>query len=248
MEPGFDLLAEARAAAVDADSALRFAGRLAAAAGRSLAPDDGYPDSVLEKAQERLGVALPGLLVRLHETVGRRDDLVRVQDRLLAPHELSIDATGTVLQWRVENQGCAWWGIPLDSLGHADPPVLVRAITGSDQEHTWYPYLDRLSLAIEEMLLSESLFAGHDGTWADNMELEEASLRVLEAHFERLPIPDCPMWTDPSAGVVWRWFAGPSVVLREDAGTWVWVLAQSEQAVDDVRTLLPGDWLMRPDG
>jgi hypothetical protein len=22
--------------------------------------------------------------------------------------------------------------------------------------------------------------------------------------------------------VVWRWFGGPGVVLREDAGTWVW--------------------------
>jgi hypothetical protein len=35
------------------------------------------------------------------------------------------------------------------------------------------------------------------------------------------------------------------VVLREDAGTWVWVLAQSEEALNGVRALMPGDWLMK---
>jgi hypothetical protein len=83
------------------------------------------------------------------------------------------------------------------------------------------------AVPVADSIVASALFAGHNGTWADNMELEEESLRVLEAHFERLPIPDCPMWTDPSAGVVWRWYAGPSVVLREDANTWVWVLAQT---------------------
>jgi hypothetical protein len=44
------------------------------------------------------------------------------------------------------------------------------------------------------------------------------------------PLPTCPMWTDPKAGMVSRWFARPGLALREDAGTWVWAIAQSEQA------------------
>jgi hypothetical protein len=68
----------------------------------------------------------------------------------------------------------------------------------------WSPYLDRLSLAIVEMLLSKSLFAAHPGCPDDNRELDEDSLRMLDSHFARLPIPDCPMWTDPRAGVGWR--------------------------------------------
>ena len=67
---------------------------------------------------------------------------------------------------------------------------------------------------------------------------------ALESHFVRLPTPDCPMWTDPGSGVAWRWFGGPGVVLREDAGTWVWVLAQSEETLNGVRAVMPGDWLM----
>jgi hypothetical protein len=193
------------------------------------------------EAQERLGVVIPGVLCRLYETLGRRGDLVRVQDRLLSPHELSIDPTGAVMRWRVENQGCGWWGIPLDALTEADPPVLVR-----DQDPLWHPYLNRLSLAIVEMLLSEALFAGHNDSFGANRELDDDSLRMLESHFVRLPIPDCPMWTDPGSGVAWRWFSGPGVVLREDAGTWVWALAQSEQALNAVRELMPGDWFAEP--
>jgi hypothetical protein len=245
VERDFDLAAEVVAAVADAGSPLRFAARLATVIRRPLTPGDGYPDDEIHEAQERLDVVIPGGLRRLYETLGQRGDLVRAQDRLLTPDELSIDPTGSVLQWRVENQACAWWGIPLDSLTDTDPPVLIRAVTGRDDEPRWHPYLDRLSLAIVEMLLSESLFAGHDGMFDDNRELDEDSLRALESQFVRLPIPDCPMWTDPYSGVVWRWFAGPGVVLREDASTWVWVLTQSERALNAVRALMPGDWQMQ---
>jgi hypothetical protein len=115
-------------------------------------------------------------------------------------------------------------------------------------EDPLHPYLDRLSLAIVEMLLSEALFSGHDGSFGDNRELDDDALRLLESRFVRLSIPDCPMWTDPGSGVAWRWFGGPGVVLREDAATWVWVLAQSEETLNGVRALIPGDWLMKSPG
>ena len=243
MELDFDIAAEVAVAVAGADSALRFAGRLAAATGRPLAPGDGCPAVEVREAQARLGVVMPGGLRRLYETLGRRRDLVSVQDYLLAPHELSIDRTGTVLRWRVENQACGWWGIKLDTVTHEDPPVLLRGAMDHDEDPL-HPYLNRLSLAIVEMLLSEALFSGHEGSFGDNRELDDDALRTLESHFVRLPIPDCPMWTDPGSGATWRWFGGPGVVLREDAGTWVWVLAQSEETLNGVRALMPGDWLM----
>jgi hypothetical protein len=242
MELDFDIAAEVAAAVEDADSALRFAGRLAAATGRPLTPGDGCPAVEVWEAEARLGVVVPGLLRRLYETLGQRHDLVRAQDRLLAPHELSIDPTGTLLQWRVENQACGWWGVRLDTTTQEDPPVLLRGAMDGDQDPV-HPYLDRLSLAIVEMLLSEALFSEHND-FGDNRELDDGALRALESHFVRLPIPDCPMWTDPASGVAWRWFGGTGVVLREDAGTWVWVLAQSEEALNAVRSLMPGHWLM----
>lgn len=111
----------------------------------------------------------------------------------------------------------------------------------------WHPYLDRPSLAIVDMLLSEWVFRGDDLAVADNRELDDDALQVLESTFARLPIPDCPMWTDPSAGgPKWRWFTGLGAVLRNDADTWLWVRASSEQALAAVRDAMPGDWLMRP--
>lgn len=65
------------------------------------------------------------------------------------------------------------------------------------------------------MLLSEALFARHERSFGDNRELDDDALRALESHFVRLPIPDCPMWTDPASGVAYG-----------------------------VRALMPGDWLM----
>jgi hypothetical protein len=77
------------------------------------------------------------------------------------------------MQWRVENQACGWWGVKLDTLTYEDPPVLVRGATSRDEGPLWHPYLDRLSLAIVEMLLFESLFAAHEGSLGDNRELDE---------------------------------------------------------------------------
>ncbi|GAB3841641.1 hypothetical protein GCM10027610_051210 [Dactylosporangium cerinum] len=40
-----------------------------------------------------------------------------------------------------------------------------------------------------------------------------------------------------------RWFEGPGAILREDAGTWLWVRATSADAIAAVRQVVPGEWL-----
>jgi hypothetical protein len=55
-------------------------------------------------------------------------------------------------------------------------------------------------------------------------------------------VPDYPMWTRWPAGPQTRWFAGPDVILREDAATWVWVRARTPAALIPVREAMPGDW------
>ncbi|MFD8074513.1 hypothetical protein ACFV3E_17940 [Streptomyces sp. NPDC059718] len=65
------------------------------------------------------------------------------------------DGFGGVLVFRVENQDCASWGIPLDRVEQDDPPVVVESHEG------WVPFLDRMSVAWVELVLSEgSLTAG----------------------------------------------------------------------------------------
>ena len=189
------------------------------------------------EAEHRLGVRLPVVLRDLYRTVGRRHDLVCAQDRLLGPHELEIDSSGLVLQFRVENQAVAWWGIPIAAIKDPDPPVVFRL----DRE--WRPYLGRLSLAVVEMLLSEWIIAGNDLEFADNRELDDDAVRVLESTLTRLPLPDYPLWADPQGTAGVRWFADTGVVLRNDADTWLWAAATSAEALAAIRAALPGDWM-----
>ena len=105
MSPDFDLPAEVAAAVRGRDNAMRFVARFAAATDPG--PIDGYSEADLVEAEQRLGVRLPVVLRDLYRTVGRRHDLVCAQDRLLGPHEMNIDSSGLVLQFRVENQAVA---------------------------------------------------------------------------------------------------------------------------------------------
>lgn len=180
MRPDFDLRTEIAAAVTAGDGAVRFLARFAEAIGRPLKAGDGYPVEELEQAQQRLGVVLPTGLRELLGLAGRRNDLVQVQDRLLAPHE-------------------------------------------------WL------------------LWVGEEDDFADNRELDAEAIDVLNSVFVRLPLPDYPMWTEPEpGGPTVRWFAGYGTVLRDDGDTWAWVRAESARALQTVRELLPGDWLMQP--
>ncbi|SNY12476.1 hypothetical protein [Paractinoplanes atraurantiacus] len=197
-----------------------------------LLPGDGCDEA-------ELGVSLPASLRRAYELFGRRFDLTRSQDRLLAPDEVHVDDTGDVLIFRVENQHVAEWGVPLTAVNEPDPPVVFRCPSFPAAERAWQPFLATVSLACVEMVLSEWMFSG--GEFTDNRELDDGDLVVLEERFRRLPMPDYPLW---AGGGPMRWFAGDGVILRVDAGTWLWCRAQSAEAIVAVREVLPGEWLM----
>ncbi|MEU8006956.1 hypothetical protein AB0B66_37835 [Catellatospora sp. NPDC049111] len=211
----------------------------AAAYGRPLAEGDGVDADRLRAAEKRLGIALPAALCEAHLLFGRRTDLTRVQDRLLAPGQLLRDAEG-VLVFRVENQYCASWGVPAEAVDRDDPPVLMG--TGG----RWLPYTDRLSIALVEMVLSEAMFSADEANVDNRYDMDDAASAALRATFVRLPLPDLPLWAAPDGPPV-RWFAGPDVLLREDSGTWLWVHGRTPAAVQAVRDRLPGDWQMVPD-
>jgi hypothetical protein len=234
----FDLHAELAAGLHDAAGAWRFVRRFAARyAGRRIGPGDGWDEEELRAAEARLGARLPAALRAAYALVGRRDELTRVQDRLVTPAWSAAEDPGRVLVFRMENQGVTRWGVPLEAVAEPDPPVVFEA----PGERSWRPYLDRVSVACVEMVLSEWLLGGDPGC-ADSRELDDASLSLLAARFRRLPLPDYPFWPDPD-GDPPRWFDAPGAVLREDAGTWLWVRAASPGDLAAVRATLPGGWL-----
>lgn len=146
----------------------------------------------VERAEARLGLRFPAALREFYVLLGARKDLTDNQDPLLPPGEVFVhDGFGGVLVFRAENQGCAYWGVRLEDLGLADPPVFVQSRDG------WLLFMDRLSLAAVELVLSESLFA--PGRFYNACELPEDLIEPLPRRFARLPLPDYPL--DRAGGV-----------------------------------------------
>ncbi|MEW2353350.1 hypothetical protein [Spirillospora sp. NPDC029432] len=231
------------AALQEPDTTWDFLRGFAAAWTSPLNHDDGCAEEELQAAETALGLRLSEAVRRLYTLLGRRDDLTSNQDRLLAPRQLHFDEDGQALVFRVENQGCADWGIPVHELHLDDPSVIYRPDAPYAAPVPWRPFLARFSLASIEMVLSETLF--NDDSLSDNQEPSETALQALELRYTRLPIPDYPMWATPSAPPV-RWYTGPDVLIRNDSDAWLWVRARTSSALDEVRRALPGDWLLAP--
>ena len=215
-----------------------FVRALTAALGRPLVEGDGIDAGRLQAAQERVGGRLPAALLEAYLLFGHRRDLTDAQDGLVSPEQLHVGVDG-VLVFRVENQGCASWGVLAEAVGQDDPAVVLEAGDG------WVPYSDRLSLALVEMVLSEAMFSADSGH-TDNRELDDAALAALANGYQRLPLPDFPFWAALDGPSI-RWFAGPDVLLRDDGGTWLWVHGRTPDAVQAVRQRLPGEWLTVPE-
>lgn len=241
----FDLPGELASAVRDADQAWQFIDRFAAACGTPLASGDGFAETDLVEAEERLGFALPTSVRHLYRLIGRRDDLTRRQDMLLRPDQLCVDESGQVLVFRVENQAVTQWGIEIATIQQADPPVVFQPYPVGSSEPPWQPFLRRFSSACLEMVLSEWMLSS--AAEYDNRELDEATVIALEQQFSRQPLPDYPMWAE-WPGPPTRWFHGMGAVLRDDARSWLWVWATSADAMGAIRTALPGDWIMGSDG
>ncbi|MEU1187169.1 SMI1/KNR4 family protein [Streptomyces sp. NPDC005859] len=193
----------------DRQRAWAFIRSFAGAWGDPLTKDDGTPEAELAQAEAILGCRLPTALQEFYALAGARPDLVANQDPLLPPHEMFVHAEcGGVLVFRSENQGCAFWGVRLADLDRDDPPVLVQA------RHGWVPFLDRVSLACIELVLSEALFGG-GGRLYNACELPADLLDAVPEHFQRVQLPDYPMWTGPEEFPV-RWFSAPGMLLRQD--------------------------------
>jgi hypothetical protein len=202
MTGAFDAARALRAGLGDRRRAWAFIREFAAAWAAPLGPGDGFTDDVLWAAEQRLGMKLPAALRAAYRLFGRRADLTACQDRLLPPDRLRVDHPASVIVFRVENQDCAEWGVAAgDGWNAEDPPVFVR----QRGDRRWEPFLDRVSLACAEMVLSEVLL----GRWqlGDMCELSANLITRVESAYEQLAVPEYPSSYDRSITV--RWFSAP---------------------------------------
>ncbi|MFF2013988.1 SMI1/KNR4 family protein [Streptomyces sp. NPDC058195] len=187
---------------------------------RPLTEGDGRTGGELDAAQDRLGLPLPAALREAHQLLGLRPDLTDNQDTLLAPQDLYLDEDRGVLVFRVENQSCAYWGIRVTDLGQEDPPVVYRFDIPRPTADDWTAWLDRLSVAFVELVLSEALCADEDLMgWVTPEDIPPA--------FRRLPLPECPISQQPGS----RWYAHDEIIIRDDHTTAL-LRARTEAALD----------------
>lgn len=207
--------------------------------GLPLRSEDGCTTAELDVVEAELGFRLPAALREGYALLGRRDDLTRQQDPLLPPPALQVvDDFGGVLVFRHENQGCASWGIPLDEIEQDDPPVVVESHDG------WIPFLDRMSVAWVELVLSESLLGL--GSLYDACELPGTLLPDLWARYTRVDLPDHPMWVGAACSPL-RWYAAPGRLLRRDGvfdHCWVHARGRTAADLEAIRADLPGPWVV----
>ncbi|MFC6879474.1 MULTISPECIES: SMI1/KNR4 family protein [Actinomadura] len=236
MSDGFDIKRELAAGLSGRVGAWRFIRGFVSTWHEPLSAADGWSSAELDAAGERLGVPLPTALREAYQLFGRRDDLTSNHDSLLNPDELYLNDGALV--FREENQACAFWGILSADLERPDPAVYVRADLADESAENWEGWLDTFSTSCLEIVLAESMHAPEE--LCDFMDGSDEPLSpVLEEHFTLLPFPAYPT-SQPDSTT--RWFASPEAILRQD-GDCLHVRARTEDALEELRELIDGDWL-----
>ncbi|MFR9796035.1 SMI1/KNR4 family protein [Streptomyces sp. MS06] len=242
MVSAFDVAAALRGGAVDRRRVWDFVRDFAAAWSAPLDDASGTAEEELAGAEAALGLRLPAALREGYALLGTaRRDLTGNQDPLRPPAMLQVsEECGGVLVFRTENQGCADWGVRLGDLDQDDPPVFVRS---GDR---WLPFLERVSLAWVELVLSETLLG--QGPFRDARALPTELIRSLPERFARVELPDHPMWTGGEQSPA-RWFSAPGKLLRLEGqgdGSWLHVRGRTAADLAAIHTALPGSWRIGP--
>lgn len=186
---------------------------------RPLTPADGYTDADLDAAEQTLGQPLPAALREALKLFGRRDDLTRNQDPLATPEDL--DTYEGALVFREENQGVCAWGVMLEDLDQDDPPTYLRPDLADKSEEEWIPWTDKLSLALVEALMAETVLKEvedlSDAWEPGDQTPEDTGLTALP----RIQ----PEWYQTA------WYVGDDILAHVAEGAWISVRARTPEAL-----------------
>lgn len=186
---------------------------------RPLTAADGFTDADLDTAAAKLGHPLPAALREALRLFGRRDDLARNQDPLTAPEDL--ETCEGALIFRDENQGVCAWGVLLKDLHQDDPPTYLRADLADKSQEEWLPWTDKLSLALIEALMAETVLAEVEDL-SDAWELDGEPVDATD--LTELPRIQ-PEWYKTT------WYVGDDILAHVSDTAWISVRAHSAEAL-----------------
>jgi hypothetical protein len=243
MADRFDVAQALVGGVVDRADAWAFIREFSAAWAVPLSSADGFSPEELQSTEERLGHRLPAALHEAYALFGRRRDLVAQHNPWLDPCELLLDPSRQLLVFRSENQGCAGWGVLLAELSHDDPPVVL--FSDGLPRSGWTHFLERVSLACVETVLSEAVMATRYGPAGRECEATPEVIAHVVAGFEPVALPWHPAWYEP-AGTSVRWFSAVGKLLCLEPGParkqQLVVVGRRETDLLEILDDVPGAW------
>jgi hypothetical protein len=126
---------------------------------RPISLEDVVSAEIVQTAERRLGVRVPGALRDYYLVAGRIDRLNRAHNRLYAPEDWFLDQDHLVFM--EENQGVVFWGVESNQFSAADPPVL-QGVNVIGQPTEWHFEHDRCSDFLVIMLYWQAVCGGMD--------------------------------------------------------------------------------------
>ncbi|MEU2250602.1 SMI1/KNR4 family protein [Streptomyces sp. NPDC019224] len=234
----FDIHTRLPGALRDRAGAWRFVADFAAYWQQPLQPGDGWSVAEVEAAERRLGLVLPAALREAYLLLGRRTDLTGNHDTLLRPDELHV--VDGALVYRVENQGAASWGVLLADLEDDDPGTVMRPDLADKSQERWEAWESSLMVACIDMIMSETVL--YEMIMSETVLYEAGFTDFLEGGADEVGLVG-QFRELPGLGREVRWFAGADVLIRELDGFCLNVRARTEEALDQLRDSVSGDWL-----
>ena len=154
----------------------------------------GYSQWEVDRARQTIpvhtkglaGPVIPAALARWYETVGRARELTASQNRLHAPHQIELRDNVVIVY--TENQSCAFWGIRVQDLTLADPPVIYT------EGNSWHVEADSISRFALTVGLSELCLSGSK-SWCSGYA-DDTAIGALHAKLDLLPVPPL-RWPTP---------------------------------------------------
>lgn len=142
------------------------------------------------------------------------------------PKQLRVERD--TLLFCVENQSVVVWGIRLDDLSLADPPVVV---SDPDGGKGWF---------VESRTFSEFAlqFVLMNVKWSERIRSSNGSCTktafiAVDQAYKRLPVGEMqwPAWPT-------RFYGNAEIVFETNGDTWIWASARSRQALDQLDSLV----------
>jgi hypothetical protein len=204
-------------------------------------PGDGYDEAALLAAEARLlpgGARLPATLRAFYRAWGERDDLTDRNEHLLAPEQWVIHSGALI--FCAENQACAYWALPLESLEQPDPAVYIsdsgwEVLTGEVKaEFEWQPSYWHVSTFLDGLTYLHAFSGGAvHGAGTGRIQVLPEQVAWLERDWGTVT------WFTPQVRGTEPQMIGSTLYVRDGQAVDVWpsrvnAVAKSVEALDRV--------------